>query len=160
MGELVLVDHFAKDAAVLCILKGCLISGLHDANCSSSGLDATVFETSHLKVEAFANSFFAANQVFVRDEPVVERDFVGVHASVANGVDRAAFHFAGAMRTVLAAGEAMTIATVFFDHEDRQATVTFRAIRIGASQQHEDASPRRKGAPGLGAIDDPSTFNF
>ena len=50
----------------------------------------------HLEVEALAEPAVAADEVLGGHEPVVERDLVGVHAAVAERVDRAAFDLAAA----------------------------------------------------------------
>src|SRR5204863_218099 len=60
-------------------------------------LQPAVLEALHLVVEAFAQAAFAADEVGGGDEPVVEGHLVGVHAPVAERVDRPALHLAAAL---------------------------------------------------------------
>src|SRR5690606_23070188 len=95
-GELVLGDGLAEHHPVGGVGAGVLVRGLHDAYGPGRGLQPAVLEAGHLQVEAPAEALVATDQVLGGDEPAVERDLVGVHAPVADRVDRPALHAAPA----------------------------------------------------------------
>ena len=139
-----------KTDAVLGVVHRSLVGGLHDADRSSRGLESTVLEACHLVVEAAALALGASDQVFGRNEPLIERQLVGMHAAVAKGVDRSPFHRAAAR---LAEGEAVTVAALLGHDQDRQAAVAQAAVGVGADQQHEHVGTSGEGAPGLDPVD-------
>src|SRR5690606_34028616 len=102
--ELEVGDGLAEHHSVLGVLHGCLVGGLHDAHRPGCGLEPAVLEAGHLQVEAPADALLAADQVLVGHEPRVEGDLVGVHAPVADRVDRPALHAAAAGRAAVGAG--------------------------------------------------------
>ena len=89
--QLVVEHRRAEYVAVLRVRQAGFERRLHEADGARRGLKAPVFEAGHLEVEAAAETGFTADEVRARHEPVVERDFVGVHAAVTDGVDRATF---------------------------------------------------------------------
>ena len=94
---------------------------------------------------------FEADEVLGGHEPVVERDLVGVHAAVAERVDRAAFHLAVAPvveREVVAGGRWLV------DDEHREAAVAERAVGVGAGEHHERVGAAGERAPRLHAVDE------
>src|SRR5262245_16811504 len=120
-GELVVGDRPAEDGPVARVLPGILVRRLHHADGPRRGLQPAVLEAGHLQVEAPAEAVVAADQAGVGHEPVVERDLVGVHAAVADGVDRPALHAAAPGRPVgtrvLRDLEAAAVASVLGDDE-------------------------------------------
>ncbi|CAB4576423.1 unannotated protein [freshwater metagenome] len=128
LGELVVGDGLAKDDAVERVLMSIFVCGLHDADGTSSGLQTAVFETSHLVIETLAEAFVATNLICLGHKPVIERDFVGVHAAVADGVDCSAFHLSATGCAAVDAGllnksETVAFATGLGHHKHRECFV-------------------------------------
>ena len=146
LGELVVADGLAEHDAVVGVLAGRLVGGLHHADGPGRGLQPAVLEAGHLVVEALAQAALEADQVGGRHEPVVEGDLVGVHAAVADGVDRAALHLPAAGRRRRPASWVNSkpwpsprgLGTMNM----RQAAVALRPVGVGAGQQH---AARRRG---------------
>ena len=114
MSELIFGDGLTKDNAIECVLVSVFVRSLHNANSASGGLQTTVFETSHLVIETLAEAFVATNLISFGHKPVVERDFVGVHAAVADGVDCSAFHLSATGCAAVDAGLLNKCKTVAF----------------------------------------------
>ena len=128
LGELVVGDGLTKDDAVERVLVSIFVCGLHDADSTSSGLQTAVFETSHLVIETLAEAFVATNLVCLGHKPVIERDLVGVHAAVADGVDCSAFHLSATGCAAVGAGllnkcETVAFATGLRHHKHRECFV-------------------------------------
>ena len=114
----------AEHDAVLGVLAGRFVGGLHDADGPGRGLQPAVLEPGHLVVEAPAQAVLAADEVVGRHEPVVEGDLVGVHAPVADGVDRPALHLPAAGPSCRPGElEAVAVAPRLRHDEQRQAPV-------------------------------------
>ena len=99
----------------------------------------------------------------IGNEPVVERDFVGVHAAVTDGVDCSTFHFSATRcatinASVLHERETVAFATGLRHHKHCECFVGERLVGVGPGQEHERIGARTKGAPGLDAIDEPTAF--
>src|SRR5207244_209582 len=85
-------DGMPEHDALLRVLPRRLVCGLHHADGARRGLQAPVLEALHLEVEAAPEAGLAADEVVGRHPPVLERDLVGMHAAVADGVDGATLH--------------------------------------------------------------------
>ena len=154
--ELVVADGLAEHLAVAGVREGRLVRGLHDADGAGRGLEPAVLEPGHLVVEALALATVETDQVGGWHEPVLQRDLIGVHTAVADGVDRATLHLsgAGALHVVLVHHEAVTLAAQLGDDEHRQAAVADRTVGVGTGEHHQDISAGTERAPRLDAVDD------
>ena len=104
----------------------------------------------HLEVETLADALVAADEVLGGDEPLIERDLIGVHAAVADRVDGAAFDGPTA---VLGEREAVAVAAGFGHDEQTQAAICLAAVRVCSRHQRQDVGSRRESAPGFHASD-------
>src|ERR1019366_2887016 len=136
------------------------VGGLHHAEGPRGRLDAPVLKAAHLQVEPAAEPAVAADEAVVGAEPVLEAELIGVHAAIADRVDRPALEPAGPASGAawLVEAEAVRVAHGLLDQEERQPTVPGRAILVGAREQHEHRRPGGERAPGLGAAYDPATL--
>ena len=155
---------FAEDDAVLGVGERRFVGGLHDPDGARGRLESPVLEAGHLEVEAPTESVLAADEVVVGHEPVVEGQFVGVHAAIADRVDRATLEATLAVaRTDVRAldeDEAVALGPGLLDEEERQSAVRRAAVGVGAREQHQDVGARRERAPGLRAVDQPAAVGL
>ncbi len=157
--QLVVAHGLTEDLAVLGVLAGLLERGLHHADGAGRGLQSSVLEPGHLVVEPAAEAGLAADEVLRRHEPVLESDLIGVHAPVADRVDRSTLHLSAAVGVVLGLGEAVSVTAFLGDDEHRQTPVGLAAVGVGAGEQHEHVGAGSEGAPGLDAVDQPATLD-
>ena len=138
---------------------------LHDADGAGGGLKTAVLKAFHLIVEATAKAILFADEVFRWHPPVFESNLIRVHAPVANGVNRSAFHLSDSGRSVdfdsiLSEGKAMTVATRFRNNEQAEPLVGLAAVRIGSSEKRKRVGTGAEGAPCLHAVDDVAVFTI
>ena len=86
--ELIRRDRLTKHNTIGGVGPRRVERGLHDTDGARRSLQATVLEAFHLQVEAAADARLAADQRTGRHPPILERDLIGVHAAIADRVDR------------------------------------------------------------------------
>ena len=126
-------------------------------------MKTAVLEAFHLVVEAAAKAILFADEVFRWHPPVFESNLIRVHASVANGVDRSAFHLSDSGRSVdvdsiLSEGKSMAVAARFRNNEQAEPLVGLAAVRVGSCEKCESVGTGAEGAPCLHAVDDVAVF--
>src|SRR5213075_488428 len=100
----------------------------------------------HLEREPAADPGFAANELRIGHEPLIERERERVHAAIA----RRAIRFAGQRAAaVLLRLEGMAVEARFVDDKQRQTTRALAHVRIGAREQRDDVGATCERAPGL-----------
>ena len=137
---------------------------MHHSDCAGGRLQPAVLESGHLQIETLPLSFLAPDQVLGCHPPVVERELVGVHAAVAERVDRSPFELAltepgrpALDRIVLGEQEAVRIGLRLRDDEEREAAMTPRPIRVGARKKHQNVGTGGERAPRLHPVHEVAT---
>ena len=149
-----IIEHgLAEHLAVLRVRHARFEGGLHETDRPSGRLQAAVLESRHLEVEAAAEAGLAADQVRGGHEPVVEGDLVGVHAAVADRVDRAALHRPA---PTVVERERVPLGSGLIDDEHRESAVRLGLVRVGPGEQHQHVGAAGEGGPRLHAAHQPA----
>ena len=151
--ERVLGQRRAEDAAVLGVADRRLQRRAHHAERAARGLNAAADHAGHRQVEALAEPAFAADDVGVGNEEILESQVERMHAAVTDRRDRAAVQPAAA---VLNDAELVAVERRLFHQQQAQAAVAERLVRVGARHDHQQAGFAGKGAPGLRAVEQPA----
>jgi len=153
--KLVFGQGCAKHLAVPRIGDRSLQAGTHQAQCAPGSLDAAAGHPCHGEVETPAQPAFLANHIGIGHEEILEGKIETVHPAIADRGNRLAGQPSSAR---LLDRELMPLEAGFFDQQHAQATVAKRAIGIGASHHHQQSRLSGKGAPALGAVEQPAAL--